>query len=421
MTTRVDVAVVGAGAAGLAAARTLRDRRVNFVLLEASHRIGGRGYTEEVAPGIPFDLGCHWLHSGSINPFATIADRLGFDYTKEGFARRIRLDDRWASEAEQREYEAFMERSYDMTVAAAQTGRDLSVAEATPREDRWTPVFDYVTTLHHSVDADQVSVFDSYNYRDTGEDWPVKQGYGALIARYGADLPVSLNSAVRRIDWSGRTIRLETAKGAVEAEKVILTVSTGILGAGDIAFAPALPVWKQAAIAALPLGNHNRICLVFDRNVFEDFNGLGMTIMSADSEPMSFRIRPFGYDTVVSVTGGRFADWLERAGLEASADLAKELLKKAFGNDITKHIVKHSVTAWRGDPWVKGAYSAAQPGRGDQRAKLAEALDERLYFAGEATSLDSYATAHGAYLSGIATAEAAAAALGKEASVPAHS
>ena len=420
MTTHVEVAVVGAGAAGLAAARTLRDRDIGFVLLEASHRIGGRGYTEAVAPGVPFDLGCHWLHSASLNPFVAIADRLGFDYTKEGFRRQIHLGDRWASQPEQRAYGAFMARGDERVSEAARAGRDLSIAEATPRDDRWTPVFDYITTLHHSVDADQVSVFDSYSYRDTGEDWPVKQGYGALIARYGADLPVSLNSAVRRIDWSGKTIRLETAKGTVEADKVILTVSTGILGAGDIAFAPALPAWKQAAVAALPLGNHNRICLVFDRNVFADFKGLGVTVMNSDSEPMSFRIRPFGTDIAVGVTGGRFADWLERAGIEASADLAKAMLKKAFGSDIAKHVVKHSVTAWRGDPWVKGAYSAAQPGRGDRRAKLAEAVDERLYFAGEATSTEFFATAHGAYLTGIATAEAIADALGRRAAVPAH-
>jgi len=414
MTARVEVAVVGAGAAGLAAAKSLRERGISFTLLEASHRIGGRGYTEEVGPGMPFDLGCHWLHSASLNPFVAIADRLGFDYTKEGFARQIRLDGRWASEEEQRQYQAHMDRSYGQAAAAARTGRDVSVAEATPREDRWTPAFDYITSLMHSVDADQVSVFDSCNYRDTGEDWPVKQGYGALIARYGADLPVVLNCAVSRIDWSGRTIRLETAKGEIEADKVILTVSTGILGAGDIAFTPALPDWKQEAIAALPLGNHNRICLVFDRNVFEDFKARGLTVMASDSEPMSLRIRPFGYDFVVGVTGGRFADWLERAGIEASADLAKEMLHKAFGSDITKHIVRHNVTAWRGDPWVKGAYSAAQPGQGHQRARLAEALDERLYFAGEATSTDSYATAHGAYLTGIATAEAIAASFAKQ-------
>ncbi len=110
------------------------------------------------------------------------------------------------------------------------------------------------------------------------------------------------------------------------------------------------------------------------------------------------------------MTGGRFADWLERAGVEASVDLAKEKLKQAFGSDITNHVVRHSVTAWRSNPWVKGAYAAPGPGETHQRAALAKPIDNRLFFAGEATSREFMATAHGAYLSGISAAEAAAAA-----------
>ena len=93
--TDTDVAIVGAGAAGLAAAKTLGELGVPFVVLEASHRIGGRAYTEAVGPGQPFDLGCHWMHSASINPFVAIADAHGFDYNKSGFNRRMRIDGAW--------------------------------------------------------------------------------------------------------------------------------------------------------------------------------------------------------------------------------------------------------------------------------------------------------------------------------------
>ena len=111
------------------------------------------------------------------------------------------------------------------------------------------------------------------------------------------------------------------------------------------------------------------------------------------------------------MTGGRFADWLERAGEEASADFAMEKLREAFGASITRHVVRHLVAAWRGDPWVKGAYSAARPGQIHQRGMLARPIDDCLYFAGEACSSNAYATAHGAYLSGIEAAEEAAASL----------
>ena len=292
---------------------------------------------------------------------------------------------------------------------AAQQGREASLADVTERESEWTPLFDYLISLWSSLDSDQVSVMDFDNYVDTEENWPVKDGYGTLIARWAADTQVALNSAVREIDWSGRKLRLTTPRGELRAERVIITVSTGILGGGDIRFTPALPDWKQAAIAALPLGNHNRICLIFERNVFGPEHARGALVTSGDSEPMHLRIRPFGFDYVVGMTGGRFADWLERAGTEASADLAKEYLASAFGSDIAKQVARSNVTAWRGDPWVRGAYAAASPGQAHQRAALARPIDERLFFAGEATSPDFFSTAHGAYLTGIATAKTIAA------------
>ena len=408
--TETDVAIVDAGAAGLAAAYTLRELGVSFVLLEASHRIGGRAYTEEVRPGVPFDLGCHWMHSASRNPFVKIADNLGFHYEAAGLPgiRPMRINGTWASEADHEQRELHLKRNFQYIERAAAEGRDVSIAEVTEREGRWAPYFDYLISLWTSADADQVSVIDHENFVDTEENWPLERGYGTLVARYGADLPVALNSAVTRIAWSDRGVRLSTARGELCAKTAIVTVSTAILGSGHLRFDPALPDWKQEAIAALPLGNHNRICLVYDRNVFGPEPPRGATLIEDGTEPMAFSIRPFDYDYVVGMTGGRFADWLERAGIEASVDLAKENLKKAFGNNIIKHIVGHNVTAWRHDPWAGGAYSAAKPGQARQRARLAEPLDKRLFFAGEATSLDAFSSAHGAYQTGIETARAVA-------------
>ena len=415
-TTQTDVAIVGAGAAGLAAAKTLGGFGVPFVLLEAAHRIGGRAYTEEVAPGAPFDLGCHWMHSASRNPFVAIADSFGFDYDKLGFTRRMRIAGAWASAAEEAERDAFMAKNSERIARAAAAGPDRAAAEVTGRAGRWAPVFDYFFSLWTSSDVDQVSIVDLENYFDTGENWSLKQGYGALVARHAAGVPVTLNAQVTAIDWSGRALRLTTPKGEVRARKVIVTASTGILAGGHIRFDPALPDWKQEAVAGLPLGNHNRICLIYDRNVFGDEPPRGATLLdngAGSAEPMGFTIRPFGYDYVVGLTGGRFADWLERAGEMAAVDLAKENLRKAFGAGIVKNLVGHNVTAWRGDPWVRGAYSAALPGQAAQRTRLAESLDARLFFSGEATSPEFYSTAHGAHLTGIDTAQEVARALGK--------
>ena len=407
-----DIAVIGAGAAGLGAGRRLRELGASFAVLEAAHRVGGRGYTEEIAPGVPFDLGCHWMHSASLNPFVAMADAAGFTYRKGTFDRTLHFAADWTASTDVKDCDDFLERSYAALREAHAAGRDVSVADVVERDSPWTGYFDYWTSLNASVDSDQISAVDLYSYRDTGEDWPLKEGYGTLIARLAQGLPMELNAAVTDIDRTSKEIRLTTPKGAIAAKAVIVAVSTGILGGGDIRFTPDLPDWKQHAIANLPLGCHNRIGLLFDRNVFGDDHPRGTMLLSSDSEPMSFKIRPFGYDYVVGLTGGRFADWLERAGIEASVDLAKENLKKAFGSDITKHVVRHLVTAWRGDPWVKGAYSAARPGTVGQRPRLAEAIDGRLFFAGEATSSEFFASAHGAYLSGIRAADEAHGAIG---------
>ncbi len=406
--TDVDVAIVGAGAAGIGAAKTLARLGKSFVVLEASHRVGGRGYTEEILPGMPFDLGCHWLHSASLNPFVQVADDLGLTYTEEGFPRDAFSGGRWLTPEEIEDWGAFFERQEAEMERIAATGEDCSVWEATERDSRWTHTFDYIMSLHSSLDTDQISVIDLMAYRDTQENWPIKEGYGTLLTRFGADVPVRLNSAVTGIDWSGPGVRLTTPKGTIAAGRALVTVSTGILGAGDIRFTPDLPDWKHEAVAALPLGNHNRICLAFDRDVFGPDASHGVNAASGDGDQMSLNIRPFGFNFVVGVTGGRFADWLERAGQQASIDYTEKKLQTVFGTDITKHVTARIVTAWRGDPWVKGAYSAAQPGQAHQRARLAEALDERIHFAGEATSPDFFSTAHGAYLSGIAAAEAMA-------------
>ncbi len=400
-----DVAIIGAGAAGIGAAKAAAKRGLKFVVLEASHRIGGRAYTEEILPGVPLDLGCHWMHSASLNPFVKIAEELGFAYSKAGFERSAFVDGKWNAASDVSEWGQFHDEQFGRVERAAAGADDCSVYDVTERDHRFSPDFDYIMSLHTSFDPDEVSVKDLCAYNDTDEDWPVRDGYGALIAKFGSDVPVQLNTAVTKVDWSGPYVTLETAKGTATAQKVVITVSTGILAAGDIAFTPELPDWKREAVAGLPLGCHNRIALGFDRDVFGADMPPGGIVRIGDDEPLSVRFRPDGFPFVVGVTGGRFGDWLERAGQQAAVDFLSEKVKAVCGSDILKHAVADKATAWRGDPWVRGAYSAAQPGQAHQRAKLAEPVDECLYFAGEATSSEFYSTAHGAYLSGLAAAE----------------
>jgi monoamine oxidase len=348
-----------------------------------------------------FDLGCHWMHSASVNPYVAIADRFGFTYRKGTFPRALWIDRRWADEVDLTSFGAFRESNHATILAAGAAGRAISVADVTEREHRWTPLFDYWCSIANAADSDQVSVEDTFNYHDTDENWPIKEGFGALIARFGADVPVRLNCPVEQVHWGGRAIELQTPKGTVRARRVLITVSTGILGAGGIRFDPGLPDWKMGAIAGLPMGTHNRIGLIFDQDVFGPDCPEGAGILLPNEEPIGFSFRPFGQPMAVALTGGRHALWLERAGVAAAVDFAMEKLTKIFGNKIRAHLRRYIVTAWGGDPWTRGSYSAALPGNGRQRAALARPIDERLFFAGEATSTHSHATAHGAYTSAV--------------------
>jgi monoamine oxidase len=126
--------------------------------------------------------------------------------------------------------------------------------------------------------------------------------------------------------------------------------------------------------------------------------------------PMATQLRPFGFDYVVGVTGGRHGEWLERAGSAASVDFLTERLVAAFGSDIrTALSARAIVTAWAGDHWTLGSYSSALPGRMHQRAELSRPIDDILFFAGEACSTEFAGTCHGAYLTGVAAVEAMAA------------
>ena len=397
-----NVVVVGAGAAGIAAAKRLEQNKISFSLVEAGHRIGGRAFTEMLADGAPFDLGCHWLHSASLNPFVAIADHLGIRYEKrKGYGPFYLFENGRELPPEKivSLNQSLVADDRQMRTAWAD-GQDISVFDALDREGPWTSVADYWTALDTSSDVDQVSIGDLIHYEDTNENWPVIDGYGTLVKRWAGKLPVNLNTEVKEIYWGESTIRLVTTQGDISTDRVILTVSTGVLNSGAIRFVPELPERKQSAIAALPLGNYNRIRLSMAPNSFDTDVPERIVVLSTEGLPMSLSIRPYGFNCVIGIVGGRYADWLERSGPVQSLAAVCDQLSSIFGNDIIKRVNGDRQSAWRGDPFTRGAYSSALPGEFHQRAILAETLDEKLLFAGEATSNQHFCTCHGAMITG---------------------
>ncbi|HIG59971.1 MAG TPA: FAD-dependent oxidoreductase [Gammaproteobacteria bacterium] len=408
--TGTKIVIVGAGAAGLTAAKELRRLEQNFILLEASHRIGGRAYTEVLAPNMPFDLGAHWIMEPSKNPLMRLAERYRLRLEKDGkhyTAGRYFEDGGWLPKGSERDLGAYWDKQFEAMAQAIKGHQDISVYDAIDNDNRWAGYFHALYAKDNTRDVDQASAEDALAFVREEDDLAVASGLGTLMIRYSQGVPVMLNTAVRSVDYSGSRLKLNTAKGRIHADKVILTVSNGVLASQGIEFKPALPNWKLDAIQGLPLGSHTRVALMFDKAVLHELPAY-FTINTSKEGPIHFRNQPFGNDYVEIVMGGRVAEWLEKSGQRATVEFVLAKLRDVLGSKAVPYPTHHIVSAWNGDEWAKGAYSCAQPGAADQRSILAQAIDNRIYFAGEATSSTAYASIHGACISGRDAARAAA-------------
>jgi monoamine oxidase len=308
----VDVAIIGAGAAGLGAAHALKDSGLSVVVLEARDRVGGRAHTIEPAPGIVFDLGCGWLHSADKNSFVEIARRLSFEIDKTRPPWREQSFDTGFPLSERQDFIAALDAFYDRAEAAAHHGGDDTASHYLEPGNRWNPMIHAISTYVNGCELDQVSIQDMAAYEDTEVNWRVRRGYGALMTAYGAPCTLALNTEVTLIDHSGLRVRIETSRGTLTAGKVVITVPTNLIADEAIHFHPALPA-KVAAARGLPLGVDDKVMLALaDPDALpKDGNLRGATMRTAMA---SFHLRPFGQPCIEGFFGGSFARELEDAG-----------------------------------------------------------------------------------------------------------
>ncbi len=256
----LDVAIIGAGAAGLGAARAAKARGFSFRVLEAASFTGGRARTDKTRLGVPFDVGCRSLYGGEDNPFYVFARDMESEL--EPVAENIAFFDggRFLDTRETQAAIVDFERlESDLIGAHTSFVETAGVADRSQAEviDSSCIAADYFRQAIHiefTAAAEVISLADPMHRVLATSGEAVIDGYGALIQRVCADIPVDTNCPVSAIELSGRDVVLDTPKGRVAARTVIVTASTAVLAAERIALRPnGWPNRKLAAIDSLPM------------------------------------------------------------------------------------------------------------------------------------------------------------------------
>lgn len=419
---KLEVIIIGAGAAGLGAARLLHDEGYQVVILEARERIGGRVWTSHAWPDTPLDLGASWIHGIKDNPLTELARQFQVKTTPTNYDNIITYDaaGRALNDAEwdklERNLAAILEESaktgenleQDMSLGEAldEAIADLELAEKEQRQLYYA----VNTTIEHEFAAD-VAELSLFNWDEgkvfEGDDVIFPGGYGQILAGLAQGLDIRLNHLVSQIEYGNEGVRVSTDRGIFEADYALITLPLGVLQKNVVNFVPPLPARKVQAAGNLGMGLLNKVYLRFPE-VFWDAESdlIGYIAPNKGEWAEWLNLYKFiGQPILLAFNAGTYARALEPLADEAIVDRAMQALHAVYGADIPDPS-GWLITRWASDALAGGSYSYLPPGATPaDRAALAESVADRLFFAGEATSPDYPATVHGALLSGRAAAQ----------------
>ena len=344
----VDVIIVGAGAAGIAAARRLSAAGRSFTLVEATSRIGGRCFTDTRSFSVPFDRGAHWIHSPDINPLTKLAPRTGLDIYQAPSAQRVRIGQRGARESELEDYLSAIVRSNRAIGDAVRGKPDMDALRALPRDlGDWQASVEFALGPYsNGKDLRDISAIDLSKAADRDIGAFCRQGYGALLAKLAEGIPVELETPITQVDTS-KPARLEavTPRGTISGRYMIVTASTNVLASERIKFDRGLPKRQLDALAALKLGSFDHIALELPGNP------LGLQrddlVLERASGPRTAALlaNVSGTPLAMIEVGGRFGRELMAKGDMAAVDFAVEWLTGPVRQQFQARRAAHPIDA----------------------------------------------------------------------------
>jgi monoamine oxidase len=403
-----DIVVIGAGAAGIAAARRVMAANRKVIVVEAAGQIGGRCLTDTTTFDAPFDRGARWMHNPDTNPMIRLARNAGLDISAALPGQKIRIGRRNARPGETEQFLAALVRA-NRAIDDASRGRgDPSCASVLPKDlGDWAGTAEFVLGANATgKDLKEISVIDKARAQERNAVFACRQGLGTLIAKLGEQVPLSLSTPASRISWSNRDVTVETPAGKIVARAAVITVSSNVLAAGNIKFTPDIPKRQLDAASKLSLGSYDRIALQLPGNPL-GFSRDDVIIEQSTSTRTALLFANVGGSSLCCLdVAGSFGRDLSAQGEAAMAAFAVEWLTKLFGSEIAAGIKKTSTTRWNASPFVLGAMSSAPPGAQPSRRILTEPIGS-LFLAGEATHETLWGTVDGAWESGERAADAA--------------